>query len=159
RDLGGGFVLCAGAIRELAPLTLGGREREELLGGGRPLSADDAGPRQRARWPPRLAFETVRAGEGLSVLAPLVSGDPPCARVDAGRLVHLSGPIPLRDEEAESRLVTRLRAALGLTPGYRVELAPEAAIAFVERLERLGVAVSGDAHRAFRLAAKLEPEL
>ncbi len=181
RDLGGGFVLCEGAIRELAPLSLGGREREELLGAGRRFSADEAAtlvadvlpslasrmpvhveserlPRGH-REPPRLAVETARAGDGLSVLATLVYGDPPCARVDAGRLVHLRGPIPLRDEEAESRLVTRLRATLGLAPGHRVELAPEAAIPFVERLERLGVSVSGDAHRGFRLEAKLEPEL
>ena len=181
RDLGGGFVLCEGAIRELAPLALDGREREELLGAGRRFSADEAAtlvadvlpalasrmpvhveserlPSGR-REPPRLAIETSRAGDGLSVLATLVYGDPPCARVDAGRLVHLRGPIPLRDEQAESRLVTRLRATLGLAPGHRVELAPAAAIDFVERLERSGVAVSGDAHRAFRLSAPLEPAL
>jgi superfamily II DNA or RNA helicase len=180
RDLGGGFVLCEGAIRELAPLALDARERDELLPGRR-FSADEAAtlvadvlpglasrmpvhvesarlPTGR-REPPRLALETSRAGDGLSVLATLVYGDPPCARIDAGRLVHLRGPIPLRDEEAESRLVTRLRAALGLAPGHRVQLAPEAAIAFVERLLRFGVAPSGDAHRAFRLAPALEPAL
>jgi superfamily II DNA or RNA helicase len=179
RDLGGGFVLCQGVLRELAPLALDGREREELLGAGRRYAADDAAalvadvlpslasrmpvhveserlPRGR-REPPRLAVETARTPAGLSVLATLVYGDPPCARIDAGKLVHLRGPIPLRDEEAESRLVTRLRAALGLAPGHRVELAPDAAIPFVERLERMGVSVSGDAHHAFRLAAPLEP--
>ena len=181
RDLGGGFVLCEGAVRELAPLALDGREREDLLGAGRAYSADEAAtlvadvlPSLASRMPvhvesarlprgrreaPRLAIETARAGGGLSVLATLVYGDPPCARVDAGRLVHLRGPIPLRDEEAESRLVTRLRAALGHAPGHRVELSPEAAIGFVEKLERFGAALSGDAHRAFRLAAPLEPEL
>jgi superfamily II DNA or RNA helicase len=181
RDLGGGFVLCEGAIRELAPLALGGREREELLGAGRRFSPDEAAllvadvlpslasrmplevesqrlPSGR-REPPRIAIETSRAGEGLSVLATLVYGDPPCARVDAGRLVHLRGPIPLRDEEAESRLLTRLRAALGLAPGHRVDLAPAAAIEFVERLERSGLSPVGDAHRAFRLAPALEPAL
>ena len=124
-----------------------------------PVEIETSASRAAAREPPRLAIETTRAGDGLSVLATLVYGDPPCARIDAGRLVHLAGPIPLRDEGAESRLVTRLRAALGLAPGHRVELAPEAAIAFVERLERFGAAVSGDAHRAFRLAAPLEPAL
>jgi hypothetical protein len=181
RDLGGGFVLCEGGIRELAPLALDGRERVELLGAGRRFSADEAAslvgdvlpslasrvpvhvdsarlPTAR-REPPRLAIETSRAGDGLSVLATLVYGEPPCARVDAGRLVHLRGTIPLRDEEAESRLVTRLRAGLGLAPGHRVELAPEAAIAFTERLARFGVPPSGDAHRAFRLEPALEPAL
>jgi superfamily II DNA or RNA helicase len=181
RDLGGGFVLCEGAIRELAPLALDGRERGEWIGEGRRFSADEAAtlvadvlpslasrmpvhvestrlPTGR-REPPRLAIETSRAGDGLSVLATLVYGNPPCARVDAGRLVHLRGPIPLRDEEAESRLVTRLRAGLGLAPGHRVELAPEAAITFTERLARFGVTPSGDAHRAFRLEPALEPAL
>jgi superfamily II DNA or RNA helicase len=181
RDLGGGFVLCEGTIRELAPLQLGGREREELLGAGRRFAPDEAAllvadllpslesrmpveietqrlPRGR-REPPRLSIETARSGGGLSVLATLVYGDPPCARVDAGRLVHLRGPIPLRDEEAESRLITRLRAALGLAPGHRTELEPDAALDFVERLERFDARLSGDAHRAFRRAAPLEPEL
>jgi hypothetical protein len=49
---------------------------------------------------PRIALETARAGDGLSVLATLVYGDPPCARVDAGRLVALEGGVPLRDLEA-----------------------------------------------------------
>jgi superfamily II DNA or RNA helicase len=181
RDLGGGFVLCEGAIRELAPLALGAREREELLGAGRRFSADEAAtlvadvlPSLASRMPvhvdsarlptgrreaPRIAIETSRAGDGLSVLATLVYGDPPCARIDAGRLVHLRGAIPLRDEEAESRLMTRLRAGLGLAPGHRVELAAEAAIAFAERLARFGVEPSGDAHRAFRLEPALEPAL
>ena len=181
RDLGGGFVLCAGTIRELAPLQLGGREREELLGAGRRFTPDEAAllvadvlpsiesrmpvqieterlPSSR-RLPPRLSIETARGGDGLSVLATLVYGEPVCARVDAGRLVHLRGPIPLRDEEAESQLITRLRAALGLAPGHRVELAPDVAVDFVERLERFDARLSGDAHRAFRRAAPLEPEL
>jgi superfamily II DNA or RNA helicase len=179
RDLGGGFVLCQGVLRELAPLALGGREREEWLGAGRLYAPDEAAqlvsdvlpslasrmpvhvesarlPSGR-REPPRIQIETRRAEAGLSVLATLVYGEPPCARIDAGRLVHLAGPIPLRDEEAESRLVTRLRAALGLAPGHRIELAPAAAIDFVARLARFDAAVSGDAHRAFRLAAPLEP--
>jgi superfamily II DNA or RNA helicase len=181
RDLGGGFALCQGAIRELAPLALDGREREELLGPGRHVSADEAAtlvadvlpalarrmpvhvdserlPRGQ-RVPPRLVVETTRAGEGLSVLATLVYGDPPCARIDAGRLVHLRGAIPLRDEEAEGRLLTRLRNVLGLVPGHRSELSPEAALPFVERLERFEASVEGDAHRAFRLLPPLEPAL
>jgi superfamily II DNA or RNA helicase len=181
RDLGGGFVLCAGVIRELAPLQLSGRERDELTGAGRRFTPDQApelvadvlpslGRRMPVvieserlptarREPPRIAIETARAGDGLSVLATLVYGSPPCARIDAGRLVHLSGAVPLRDEAAEERLVARLRSALGLVPGHRVELAPEAAIAFAERLAGFDAQLTGDAHRAFRLAPALEPEL
>jgi superfamily II DNA or RNA helicase len=181
RDLGGGFVLSGGAIRELAPLGLSGRERDELVGAGRrftpeqaaelvsdvlpslarrmPLEVESERLPRAQREPPRIAIETARAGEGLSLLATLVYGDPPCARVDAGRLVHLRGAVPLRDEAAESRLVTRLRSALGLAPGHRVELAPEDAIRFVERLERFDARVTGGAEHAFRLAPALEPEL
>jgi len=181
RDLGGGFVLAGGAIRELAPLQLSARERDELTGAGKRFPLDQAAelvsdvlpslgrrmpvvvesqrlPAAR-REPPRIALETARAGDGLSVLATLVYGRPPLARVDAGRLVHLGGGVPLRDEAAEERLVARLRSALGLAPGHRVELAPEAAIPFVERLAGFEAEVSGDAHRAFRLAPALEPEL
>ncbi len=181
RDLGGGFVLCEGAIRELAPLQLSGREREELFGAGRRFAPDEAAllvadllPSLESRMPlriesrrlpsgtrepPRLAIETTRSGDGLSVLATLVYGDPPCARVDAGRLVHLRGPIPLRDEAAESRLLARLRSALGLVPGHRQELAPAAAIDFVALLSRFDARLSGNAHQAFRLEPTLEPEL
>ncbi len=181
RDLGGGFVLADGAIRELAPLALTGREREELTRPGRSFSPDEAAelvaevlpalatrmpirveserlPRAR-REAPRIAIETARAGDGLSVLATLVYGDPPCARVDAGRLVALAGAVPLRDLDAEERLTGELRARLGLSPGHRVTLAPAEAIDFAERLPSSGFPASGDALRAFRRAPGLEPEL
>jgi superfamily II DNA or RNA helicase len=181
RDLGGGFVLSGGVLRELAPPPLSGRERDELTGRGKHFTPDQAAelvadvlPSLRRRMPvvvesrrlpstraepPRIAIETARAGDGLSVLATLVYGSPPCARVDAGRLVHLAGAVPLRDVAAEERLVARLADALGLVPGRRVELAPEAAIRFAERLARFDAQKTGDAERAFRLAPALEPEL
>ena len=181
RDLGGGFVLCAGVLRELAPLHLDGREREELTGPGKRFPADQAAelvsrvlPSLRSRMavvveserlpatrrePPRIAIETARAGEGLSVLATLVYGDPPCARIDAGRLVHLAGPVPLRDEDAEARVVSRLERVLGLVPGRRVALAPGDAIRFRARLTHFDAQLVGDAHRAFELAPVLTPEL
>ena len=56
---------------------------------------------------------------GLSVLPTLVYGAPPVARIDAGKLVYLRGPVPLRDVPAEQRAVERLRAELDLVPGRR----------------------------------------
>jgi superfamily II DNA or RNA helicase len=181
RDLGGGFVLAGGAIRELAPLGLSGRERDELTGPGRHFSPDQAAelvaevlPALRSRMsvvvesdrlpetrrePPRVVIDTTRAGDGLAVLATLVYGDPPSARVDAGRLVALGGSVPLRDLEAEERLTGELRARLGLTPGHRVTLEPTAAIDFAEALPHAGFHASGEAHRAFRRTPPLEPEL
>ncbi len=181
RPLPDGFALCGGVLREVGPSKLDARERDELLGRGRFFSPDDVAvlvseilpalearmpvvietqrlPRAR-REPPRIALETQRDGEALSVLATLVYGDPPFARVDAGRLTPLRGALPLRDEAEEGRLTTRLRAALGLEPGRRVRLEADEAIAFVERLARFGATVSGDAHQRFFRAGPLHAEV
>lgn len=186
RELGDGFVLCGDVIRELAPSGLTGREAAELLGRGRRIAAEEIAtvlsdvlpgleermpvsvqterlPR-REKTPPRLVIQTQResaaaGGPTLSVLATLVYGDPPIARVDAGRLTHLSGPIPLRDEAAENALLARLRKELGLSPGHRERFSGEAAIHIASRLDSIGASVSGDGHRAFRLGAPLEAAL
>jgi superfamily II DNA or RNA helicase len=109
---------------------------------------------------PRLAVEVAREGDGLAALATLVYGDPPLARVDAGRLVRLgSGPIPLRDPEAERALLRRLQNDFELAPGHRTRVAGEEALRLAERLRRGGIAVRGSAHEAFFRAPPLEPEL
>ncbi len=79
-------------------------------------------PQMGASERPRVVFEVKQAGEVLSAMATLVYGDPPRARVDAGRLVHLNGALPLRDEALERQLLYRLRDELHLAPGRRVEL-------------------------------------
>jgi len=71
---------------------------------------------------PRVAFDVRQDGEVLSVLPTLVYGDPPRARIDGGRLVHLGGPVPGRDEVAEKELLWRLRDELNMVPGRRVEV-------------------------------------
>ena len=71
---------------------------------------------------PRVAFDVKQQGEVLSVLPTLVYGDPPRARIDAGRLVHLEGPVPVRDEASEKELLWRLRDELNMIPGRRVEV-------------------------------------
>ncbi len=76
------------------------------------------GPKEQ----PRMAFEVEQEGDRLLVLPTLVYGDPPRARIDGNRLRHLSGALPIRDEDAERRLVHRLRDELNLAPGRRVEL-------------------------------------
>ncbi len=181
RALPDGFALCGDVLCELAPSRLTGREREELERPGRRFTPNEVTalvadvlpdlearvpvaietqrlPRGR-REPPRLRVETERRGDALSVLATIVYGDPPCARVDAGRLVHLAGAIPVRDEAAERGLERRLARQLGLAPGHRMDLAAAEAIPFRERLERADVSLSGSAHRAFFLAEGLEPDL
>lgn len=68
----------------------------------------------------RVHVETVE--EAIEVRPELVYGDPPVARVEAGRLVHLRGAVPRRDEAAERRLELRLRDDLNLGLGRHVRL-------------------------------------
>jgi superfamily II DNA or RNA helicase len=176
-----GFVRCGDTLRELAPTRLTGRELEAYARDGRRFAADEVTellaevlpalePRievcvEAARLPtscaepPRLVLETSEDGDGLSVLPTLVYGDPPVARVDAGRLTHLRGPVPLRDQQAERRLSERLRRALGLVPGHRVRLEASDAIRLVARLPRFDAEVVGSAHRRFFQAPALVPSL
>ncbi|MEO7092698.1 MAG: SNF2-related protein, partial [Polyangiales bacterium] len=79
-------------------------------------------PRVGTREEPRMAFEVEQDGDRLNVFPTLVYGDPPRARVDGTRLVHISGALPVRDEDSERRLTHRLRDELNLVPGRRVEL-------------------------------------
>jgi SNF2 family DNA or RNA helicase len=108
---------------------------------------------------PRVLVDTEREGLTLKVMATLVYGDPPRARIDAGRLVHLQGPVPLRDEPAERRLLGRLQRELGLAPGVRALFRSEEAVAFTGRLDRWEGSLSGSGREWFRLAAPLEPRL
>jgi SNF2 family DNA or RNA helicase len=108
---------------------------------------------------PRVQIETERVGHTLRVLATLVYGDPPRARIDAGRLVHLSGTVPLRDEPAERRLLSRLQRELNLAPGVRALFQAEEAVTFTARLERWEGAVAGRAQEWFKLVAPLAPRL
>ena len=79
-------------------------------------------PQLGAKAEPRIAMEVAQDGDTLRVFPTLVYGDPPIARVDGRALVHISGALPIRDEDAERRLVYRLRDELNLVPGRRVEL-------------------------------------
>ena len=177
-ELGDGVVRCGDTLRVLAASGLEGREIEAFARGRR-FAPDEAAalaaellpglrrrievvvettrlPEARSE-PPRLVVETRREEDGLSVLATLVYGDPPRARVDAGRLVPLQGALPVRDAEAEARLTAHLRAALGLEPGVRLRLEPGEALGFVARLEGFRGSVEGRGHEAFFRAGPLIP--
>ena len=175
-----GIVLCEGALRPLGASGLTGRELMDYER-GLVLPFDEVGRlateilpdlRERAavevrsarlptarREPPRLRIAVEREGDALSVLATLVYGDPVCARVDAGRLVHLGGPVPIRDLGAESRLVRRLGSELGLAPGHRERATGEAALELAERVRAWQGAIDGDAQRGFFRTAPLVPRL
>jgi superfamily II DNA or RNA helicase len=109
-------------------------------------------PRVGAKEEPRMQLDVAQDGDKLIVLPTLVYGDPPRARVDGKTLVHLGGTLPIRDEDAERRLVHRLRDELNLVPGRRVELVGREAF---QMQQALGTWLRHDAKAA--AAAKAVP--
>ncbi|MDJ0789225.1 MAG: SNF2-related protein [Myxococcota bacterium] len=180
RHIPGGFGLCAGTLREVAPSRLSGRELEDLGGAGRLFSPDEIPAllsellpdlearievlretdkaTSTTREPPRIEVHVDEDEEGISVLPTLVYGDPPIARVDAGRLTHIQGPVPVRDEEAERRLTRDLQTRVGLVPGRRMAVHGDAALELVERLQGMGT-LRGEGHHRFFRAPDLEPRI
>ncbi len=167
-----------GTLCPLGTSNLSGRELEELSR-GRTFRADEAAalvtevlPSLRLRIPleiatdrlprtssdpPRIALAIERSGDVLAVLPLLVYGDPPTARVDAGRLVPLGGPIPLRDEAAERALLRRLQQELELAPGRRLVATGREALELAERLRRWPDAAAQPALAHFARVGALAP--
>ena len=81
------------------------------------------------------------------MLPTLVYGSPPVARIDDGKLVHLRGPVPVRDAPAEQRALERLREELDLLPGRRTTYDGRDAPRFVEKLKRWRGDLSGERGR------------
>ena len=173
-------LLADGTLCLVGASQLSGREREELTR-GRIYRADETAvlvtevlPSLRKRIPveivtdrlpgtrsepPRIDLQVEREGDALGVLPRLVYGDPPTARVDAERLVPLGGPLPLRDEAAERRLLRRLQSELELAPGRRLVTRGEEALALAEKLRRWDAGLApalGSFHRAGTLAPRFE---
>jgi superfamily II DNA or RNA helicase len=176
----GDAVLCGDTLQMTGASRLSGRELADLPS-GRFYSYDRVAelatemlPSLEARIPveirtqklpkterlkPRIAIEVAEKRGRLSLLPTLVYGDPPSARVDGDRLVHLQGTIPVRNIEAERIQARRLRDELGLSPGRRIELAPEEAILLAARLEQWKGDLHGSGHQAFTLEPELHPQL
>ena len=171
-------LLADGTLCPLGTSNLSGRELEELSR-GRVYRADETAtlatevlPSLRARIPleiasdrlprtksepPRIAIEIARKGYALAVLPLLVYGEPATARIDAGRLVPLGGPLPLRDEAAERALLRRLQSELELAPGQRRVAEGHAALELAERLRRWPGLAEHAALAPFTRSGKLEP--
>ncbi len=92
-------------------------------------------PQPGRRLRPRIHMEFTHAGHTLSVLPLLVYGRPIQARIDSGRLVHLQGEVPMRDEPLERELIHRLRDELNLVTGRRVDFDGKDALRFVQKLK------------------------
>ena len=108
---------------------------------------------------PRILLDLRQVGASLAVLPALVYGNPPCARIDAGRLVHLGGPVPVRDEPAERRLAEKLRADLDLLCGRRTTFEGRDTAVFVEKLKRWRGELAGDGAKLVGARVRLEPKL
>jgi superfamily II DNA or RNA helicase len=108
---------------------------------------------------PRLVLELSQVASSLAVLAKLVYGHPACARIDDGRLVHLGGPVPLRDEAAERRLLERLRADLGLLCGRRTTFTGIDTGHFVAKLKDFRAEIAGDGAKLVGQRVTLRPRL
>ncbi len=85
---------------------------------------------------PRVDLTIEQEGQALTVLPTLVYGDPPQARIDNNKMVHLSKLVPARDHLAERALIERLRDQLNLVPGRRVTYEGPEATAFTEKMRR-----------------------
>ncbi len=176
-----GAVVVAGVLRPVGELDLSGRDVDELRRGrvyefGR--VADLVGrvlPHLEQRMPvavqskllpnatamvPRLVLATEYDGEALSVLPTIVYGDPPCARVDGGKLTYLGGPLPLRNERKEERLASDLDAHLALRVGHSSRYSGLSAVDMAERMRRFGHAsVQGNGLQACFVAPELQASL
>jgi len=91
-------------------------------------------PRKVREARPRIALDLSHQGHTLSVLPTLVYGDPPIARVDGDSVTVLGKEVPVRKLGEERELVVRLRDALNLVPGRRVDFDGTSAARFAQKL-------------------------
>ncbi len=108
---------------------------------------------------PRIVLELNQLESGLSVLPTLVYGAPPTVRIDNGRMVYLRGAVPLRDEDAEQRLIHQLRDELNLVPGRRMTVQGQEMVRFADKLRRWRGGLAGDARGLVNPNVQLKPSL
>jgi superfamily II DNA or RNA helicase len=161
-ELCGGFLQHLPSVRRYAAAELGELATRTLPELSRRMEVEVRTrklPRVVRGVPPRIALELRQVGASLSVLPALVYGHPPCARIDGGRLVHLGGPVPVRDEPAERRLAEKLRSDLDLVCGRRSTFEGAETGRFVDKLQRWRGELSGDGASLVRARVHLEPTL
>jgi len=91
-------------------------------------------PRKVRETRPRIALDLSHQGHTLSVLPTLVYGNPPIARVDGDAVTVLGKEVPVRRPGEEREIVVRLRDALNLVPGRRVDFDGTSAARFAQKL-------------------------
>ncbi|MEE3327837.1 MAG: DEAD/DEAH box helicase [Myxococcota bacterium] len=181
RTFSNGVALCGSTLHALGDPALTGKEKEELPR-GRFFSFDqitelvtewlpslelkipvtihtDCLPSTTREATPYIRIEVSREENQLALFPTLVYGSPPTARIDAGRLIHLEGPIPVRNEAEEDRQKSRLQRDLGLVPGRRITLSTEEAFSVSDRLRVWRGEVVGYAHESFHRTQPLEASI
>jgi len=101
-------------------------------------------PRKVREARPRIALDLSHQGHTLSVLPTLVYGDPPIARIDRDSVVVLGKEVPVRKPGEERELIVRLRDALNLVPGRRVDFDGPSAARFAQKLREWQESTGGD---------------
>ena len=96
---------------------------------------------------PRVILEISQQDDRLTVMPTMVYGDPPAARIDDNGLVHLGGPLPIRDTEAEAKEAAHLRQTLDMTVGRRVDAVGPESMRLAHLLHTYRGTIQGDAHR------------
>jgi superfamily II DNA or RNA helicase len=113
--------------------------------------------------PARLQIRSQRQGDMLKVLATVIYGNPPCARVDGNQLTLLSGTgVPRRSYREETHLRRLLREELDLEAGTEKNFEGRAAFDMARRVAELDdprILITGDAHERFHVTAPLRPRL
>jgi len=116
-------------------------------------------PRGTRRMRPHVMVDVEQREAQLSVIALLVYGDPPAARIDDGRVVHLQGELPIRSEREEQRVIEKLHADLDLVVGRRLAVSGADAVQMAQRLRDYDGKLSGDAHVRCYPPTPLAPQL
>ncbi|MCL2824715.1 MAG: SNF2-related protein, partial [Polyangiaceae bacterium] len=106
---------------------------------------------------PRISIQSTKVDDELVLLASIVYGDPPTARVDGDTLTHLRGQIPVRRIEMEQRLLRMLETEYGIAPGVRTRVSVDRGLQLAALLKRSvkNVSVVGDGHASFFRAGEL----
>lgn len=129
-----------------------------------PVHIDTTKLPKRALLRPRVSITTTNEpGDQLGLLADIVYGDPPRARVEGEGLALIGdAAAPVRDVPAEQKLARELHMTLELRPGEKRIFNEMKAINFATRLMHVPpeeVSIIGDAHQRFFDVGMLEPEI
>jgi superfamily II DNA or RNA helicase len=161
-DLCGGFLQNLPIVRVFGPAQLGEVAARILPDLCRRMLVEVRStrlPRIVRGIQPRMVIELSQVGSSLAALPTLVYGNPPCARIDDGRLVHLTGPVPVRDESGERRLAEKLRSDLDLVCGRRTSFEGADTARFVDKLKRWRGELAGDGAKLVGAQVRLDANL